>query len=78
VVCSLVLKGRAAELPVLLPDLLQIVLLPFLRAHAAAVEAAAVLRPNTRNRYFSKNVSKTLSAMDFSEPQGVISPYLGA
>jgi hypothetical protein len=47
VVCSLVLKGRAAELPVLLPDLLQIVLLPFLRAHAAAVEAAAVLRPNT-------------------------------
>jgi AcrR family transcriptional regulator len=42
VIYSLVLKGRAAELPVLLPDLLQIVLLPFLGAHAAAVEAAAV------------------------------------
>jgi AcrR family transcriptional regulator len=42
VVYSLVLQGRAAELPVLLPELLQIVLLPFVGAHAAAAEAAAV------------------------------------
>jgi AcrR family transcriptional regulator len=42
VVYSLVLQGRAAELPLLLPDLLQIVLLPFLGAHAAAAEAAAI------------------------------------
>jgi len=42
VVYSLVLEGRTAELPVLLPDLLQIVLLPFLGAQAAAAEAAAL------------------------------------
>jgi AcrR family transcriptional regulator len=42
VVYSLVLQGRTAELPFLLPDLLQIVLLPFVGAHAAAAEAAAV------------------------------------
>jgi AcrR family transcriptional regulator len=47
VVYSLVLKGRAAELPVLLPDLLQIVLLPFLGAHAAAAEAAAMRERRT-------------------------------
>lgn len=42
VVYSLVLHGRTAELPLLLPDLLQIVLLPFVGADAAAAEAAAV------------------------------------
>jgi AcrR family transcriptional regulator len=42
VVYSLVLQGRTAELPLMLPDLLQIVLLPFVGAHAAAAEAAAV------------------------------------
>ena len=44
VVYSAVLQGRTAELPVLLPELLQIVLLPFVGAHAAAAEAAAVAR----------------------------------
>lgn len=42
VVYSLVLQGRTAELPLLLPDLLQIVLLPFVGAHTAAAEAAAM------------------------------------
>jgi AcrR family transcriptional regulator len=42
VVYSFVLDGRTAELPILLPDLLQIVLLPFVGAHAAAAEAAAL------------------------------------
>ena len=41
VVYSAVLQGRTAELPVLLPELLEIVLLPFVGAHAAAAEAAA-------------------------------------
>jgi AcrR family transcriptional regulator len=40
VVYSLILQGRTAELPTLLPDLLQIVLLPFVGAEAAAAEAA--------------------------------------
>ena len=44
VVYSLVLQGRTAELPALLPELLQTVLLPFVGAHAAAEEAAAVRR----------------------------------
>jgi AcrR family transcriptional regulator len=42
VVYSLVLHGRTAELPQMLPDLLQIVLLPFVGADTAAAEAAAV------------------------------------
>jgi AcrR family transcriptional regulator len=41
VVYSCVLQGRTAELPGILPDLLEIVLLPFLGAHAAAAQAAA-------------------------------------
>jgi AcrR family transcriptional regulator len=41
VVYSCVLQGRTAELPRILPDLLEIVLLPFLGAHAAAAQAAA-------------------------------------
>jgi AcrR family transcriptional regulator len=41
VVYSLVLKGRTAELPLMHPDLLQILLLPFVGAEAAAAEAAA-------------------------------------
>ena len=44
VVYSHVLHGRTAELPSLLPELLQIVLLPFVGAHAAAAEADAVRR----------------------------------
>ncbi len=43
VVYEHVLRGRAAELPRLLPELLEIVLLPFLGAHAAA-EAARTAR----------------------------------
>jgi AcrR family transcriptional regulator len=39
VVYTMVLQGRTAELPRLLPDLLQIALLPFLGAEAAAAEA---------------------------------------
>jgi AcrR family transcriptional regulator len=42
VVYSFVLRGRTAELPSLLPDLLEIVLLPFVGAHVAAAEAAAI------------------------------------
>jgi AcrR family transcriptional regulator len=41
VVYAHVLGGRTADLPRLLPELLEIVLLPFLGAHAAAAEAAA-------------------------------------
>ncbi len=41
VVYAHVLGGRTAELPRLLPELLEIVLLPFLGAHAAAAEAQA-------------------------------------
>lgn len=41
VVYSHVLEGRAADLPRLLPELLEIVLLPFVGAHAAAAAAAA-------------------------------------
>jgi hypothetical protein len=37
-----VLRGRTAELPLLLPDLLQIIVLPFVGAHSAAAEAATV------------------------------------
>lgn len=47
VVYSLVLEGRTAELPILLPDLLEIVLLPFVGAHAAAAEAAALRERQT-------------------------------
>jgi AcrR family transcriptional regulator len=39
VVYTMVLQGRTAELPALLPELLQIALLPFLGAQAAADEA---------------------------------------
>jgi len=49
VVYSLVLQGRTAELPMLLPDLLQIILLPFVGPEAAAAEAAAV-RANLTHR----------------------------
>jgi hypothetical protein len=78
VVYSLVFEGRAAELPVLLPDLLQIVFLPFLGAHAAAVEAAAVREAQHQKQVSLKKRVETPRAMDFSEPQEVISPYLGA
>jgi AcrR family transcriptional regulator len=40
VVYSVVLQGRTADLPGMLPELLEIVLLPFVGAHAAAAEAA--------------------------------------
>jgi AcrR family transcriptional regulator len=52
VVYSLVLKGHTAELPALLPDLLQIVLLPFVGAETAAAEAEAVraLRGNIQKQ----------------------------
>jgi AcrR family transcriptional regulator len=40
VIYSQVLQGRASQLPLLLPELLEIVLLPFLGAHAAAGAAA--------------------------------------
>jgi AcrR family transcriptional regulator len=46
VIYSAVLQGRTAELPELLPDLLQIVLLPFVGAEAAAAEAMRARRPN--------------------------------
>jgi hypothetical protein len=48
VVYSLVLQGRTPELPALLPDLLQIVLLPFVGAQAAADEATAARRSHIR------------------------------
>jgi AcrR family transcriptional regulator len=48
VVYSLVLQGRTPELPALMPDLLQIVLLPFVGAHAAADEAMAARRSQIR------------------------------
>ena len=48
VVFSHVLQGRAAELPRLLPELLEIVLLPFVGAHAAAEAAASARGPAAR------------------------------
>jgi AcrR family transcriptional regulator len=48
VVYSLVLQGRTPELPALLPDLLQIVLLPFVGAEVAADEATAARRSHIR------------------------------
>jgi AcrR family transcriptional regulator len=44
VIYTIVLQGRTAELPLLQPDLLQIVLLPFVGAEAAAAEAVAARR----------------------------------
>jgi AcrR family transcriptional regulator len=41
VVYSVILQGRTAELPLMLPELLEIVLLPFVGADTAAAEAAA-------------------------------------
>jgi hypothetical protein len=48
VVYSLILQGRTAELPALLPDLLQIVLLPFVGAQTAAEQATAARRKQIR------------------------------
>jgi hypothetical protein len=48
VVYSLILQGRTAELPALLPDLLQIVLLPFVGAQTAADHAMAARRAHIR------------------------------
>ena len=48
VVYSLILQGRTAELPALLPDLLQIVLLPFVGAETAAEHATAARRKQVR------------------------------
>jgi AcrR family transcriptional regulator len=48
VVYSLILQGRTAELPALLPDLLQIVLLPFVGAQTAADQATAARRNHIR------------------------------
>jgi AcrR family transcriptional regulator len=48
VIYSLILQGRTAELPALLPDLLQIVLLPFVGAQAAADQATAARRNHIR------------------------------
>jgi AcrR family transcriptional regulator len=48
VVYSLILQDRTAELPALLPDLLQIVLLPFVGAQAAADQAERARRRHLR------------------------------
>jgi AcrR family transcriptional regulator len=48
VVYSLILQGRTAELPALLPDLLQIVLLPFVGAQAASDQATRARRKHIR------------------------------
>jgi AcrR family transcriptional regulator len=54
VVYSLVLQGRTAELPMLLPDLLQIILLPFVGPETAAAEAAAVRARSGNSEQYSQ------------------------
>jgi AcrR family transcriptional regulator len=63
VVYSLVLQGRTAELPLLHPDLLQIVLLPFVGAEVAAAEAGAA-RASSRhaNRVTQRGRSGNVAA----------------